>query len=93
MKFVNATVNGVDNGHIYTIPALRAEVEHTFGSFAVILPSANFDMESFRKVSPEERKVTTKFFNDLAKHLYENMGGADFRNLKTALDKYSPYIG
>lgn len=58
----------------------------SFGSVIVVLPGANHDLESPRTVKEGEAEASAKYATELANFLYANMGGADFDNLRRALN-------
>lgn len=88
MKNTSAKITSLHNAELtITIPAVRADCGHSYGLFAVILPSANHDLESFRGVPQDEQDLTEQYFKDLARHLYSNMGGGDLDNLIRELNK------
>jgi len=70
-----------------TIPAVAADCKHTFGYIAVVLPSANHDLETSQTVSKDEQEQTNQYFKELARHLYANMGGGDIVRLRNALNE------
>lgn len=88
MKNTTATIASHHNPELkIQIPALRAECGHTHGLFAVILPSANHDLESMRGAPREELDITTQYLKDLVRYLYQNMGCADLRTLRDEFSK------
>lgn len=87
MKHTSATITSHHNADLkITIPAVRADCGHLHGLFAVVLPSANHDLESFQHPTEEEKTLTEQYFKDLAKHLYANMSGSDLDNLRRSLN-------
>lgn len=89
MITTTAQITNHQNGHSVSIPTHVPAFNFTFGMHLVGLPNANHDLESHRSVPSSEIVLTNIYLDELARHMYSNMGGADFDYIIERLQHYN----